>query len=175
MLKRKLALAGAALLMTGASAALAHVSLEDPEAQIGSTYKAVLRVPHGCDGKPTVKIRVQIPEGVIAVKPMPKAGWKLDKVTSKYQHSYDYFGKAMDEGVTEVIWSDGTLADDEYDEFVFRAFLNPNLKVGKSIYFPLVQECSDGAMERWIEIPAEGRNADDYEMPAPGTKIVPKK
>lgn len=175
MLKLKLALTGAVFLMTGVTAALAHVSLENPEAQIGSTYKAVLRVPHGCDGKPTTKLRVQIPEGVIAIKPMPKAGWKLDKVRSKYEQSYDYYGKATDEGVTEVVWSNGNLADDEYDEFVFRAFLTPDLKVGKTVYFPVVQECSDGATERWIEIPAEGKNADDYEMPAPGTKIVPKK
>lgn len=62
------------------SPAAAHVSLETKQATVGASYKAVFTVPHGCAGSPTVKIRVQIPEGVIAVKPMPKAGWNVDVV-----------------------------------------------------------------------------------------------
>ena len=49
----------------GTNAALAHITLETQEAAAGSTYKAVLRVPHGCEGKATTAVRVQIPEGVI--------------------------------------------------------------------------------------------------------------
>lgn len=109
---------------------------------------------------------MQIPEGVIASKPMPKAGWKLEKVKSKYARSYDYYGKATDEGVTELVWRNANLADDEYAEFVFSgAFWTPDLKVGETLHFPVVQECFDGATERWIEIPAHGKNADDYECP----------
>ena len=46
-------LVATAVAAIGASNALAHVSLETKEAAVGSTYKAVLRVPHGCEGKPT--------------------------------------------------------------------------------------------------------------------------
>src|SRR5262245_44630821 len=73
--------AGAFVVIAGASA---HVTLEVPEAALGASYKATLRVNHGCEGSPTVALRVRMPEGVIAVKPMPKAGWKLDVVTRKY-------------------------------------------------------------------------------------------
>ena len=45
------------------SAASAHVTLERQEAPVGSSYKAVLRVPHGCDGSPTTAIRVRVPAG----------------------------------------------------------------------------------------------------------------
>jgi len=55
-----------------ASPAGAHISLENRQATIGAPYKAVFAVPHGCAGSATIKIRVQIPEGVIAAKPMPK-------------------------------------------------------------------------------------------------------
>ena len=55
-----------------ASSASAHITLENREATVGTFYKAVFAVPHGCAGSATVKIRVQIPEGVIGVKPMPK-------------------------------------------------------------------------------------------------------
>jgi uncharacterized protein YcnI len=36
-----------------------------------------------------------------------------------------------------------------------------------------VQDCEGGAAERWIEIPAAGKVADDYPFPAPGLKLTP--
>ena len=77
---RELALgtAGAVVLFVAASSA--HVTLEKREAPVGAPYKAVLRVPHGCEGAATIAIRVRVPEGMIAVKPMPKPGWKIDAV-----------------------------------------------------------------------------------------------
>ena len=159
-------------LLLAAGAASAHVTLETAEAKAGSTYKAVLRVPHGCDGSATVKITVKIPEGVIAVKPMPHAGWTIDTVKSKYAKPYDYYGHALDEGVTEVTWSGGNLPDAYYDEFVLRGMIAADVPAGM-IYFPVVQECEKG-VERWIEIPEAGKDSDDYETPAPGLKVLPK-
>jgi uncharacterized protein YcnI len=43
--------------------AIAHVTLENREAPVGAGYKAVLRVPHGCEGTATTTLRVRIPEG----------------------------------------------------------------------------------------------------------------
>ena len=73
-MKTRINIAIGALLLALASTnpALAHVTLAVPTATPGTGYKAVLRVPHGCDGAATTGIRVQIPEGYIAVKPMPK-------------------------------------------------------------------------------------------------------
>ncbi|MFK4824918.1 YcnI family protein [Paenochrobactrum sp. BZR 588] len=156
------------------STAFAHVSLEKTEALVGSTYKAILRIPHGCEGKPTNVVRVKIPEGVIAVKPMPKAGWELEKKRGQYGKSYDYYGTATTEGVTEVIWSGGNLGDDEYDEFVLRGYLTTDLKAGDMLYFPVVQQCPGDLAERWIEIPGDGQTSDDLELPAPGLKLLEK-
>lgn len=99
---KKIILATTALGL-GAMPALAHVTLEVAEAPVGSTYKAVFRVPHGCENKPTNVVRVQIPEGVIAVKPQPKAGWELEKTRGAYASSYDYYGTPTTEGVKEII------------------------------------------------------------------------
>src|SRR5262245_59617970 len=85
--------------------ALAHVALESQQAPVASTYKAVLRVPHGCEGAATLKLRVRIPEGVIAVKPMPKAGWTVETVKGKYARTYDNFGTPVSEGVQEIVWT----------------------------------------------------------------------
>ncbi|ACP22070.1 hypothetical protein NGR_b06120 (plasmid) [Sinorhizobium fredii NGR234] len=167
-------ISAAALTVLGATAASAHSTLEVTDAHVGSSYKAVIRVPHGCEGKPTIAVRVQVPEGMIAAKPMPKTGWTLEKIKGPYEKSYDYFGTPMKEGVKEIVWKGGSLADDEYDEFVFRAFLTDSLPVGKTIYVPVVQECPEGAAERWIEIPKEGQSSDELEFPAPGIKLLEK-
>jgi len=162
----------AGLAAFGATTALAHVTLEVGEAPAGSTYKAIVRVPHGCEGSPTLKVIVRIPEGVIAVKPMPHAGWTLETAKGKYAKSYDYYGTPLTEGVTEITWSGGKLLDEHYDEFVFRGMLAADLAPGM-LYFPVVQECETGT-ERWIEIPEAGKTADDYESPAPGLNVLPK-
>ncbi|WGS17107.1 MULTISPECIES: DUF1775 domain-containing protein [unclassified Bradyrhizobium] len=172
---RRALLAGAisALAM---SPALAHITLEGKQAAIGSYYKAVFAVPHGCAGSATTKIRVQIPDGVIAVKPMPKPGWNVESVSGKYTTEYDYHGRKFSEGVKEVAWSGGKLADQNYDEFVMMTFLTDTLKPNTTLYFPVVQECEQG-VSRWIDIPAEGRGNDhDYgsKTPAPGVKLLPK-
>lgn len=170
----RLLVAAATLLAVLTTPVLAHVTLEAQEASPGSAYKAVLRVPHGCKGSPTTRVRVQIPEGVIAVKPMPKAGWQLDTAKGAFAKSYDYYGTPTADGVKEISWSGGRLPDEFYEEFVFRAFLTKDPKPGTTLYFPVVQDCETGT-DRWIEIPADGKSADDYEAPAPGLKLVPKR
>jgi uncharacterized protein YcnI len=161
--------------MLAVSSASAHISLENRQATIGEGYKAVFMVPHGCAGSATIKIRVQIPEGVIAVKPMPKAGWNVGVIKGKYSGEYDYHGAKSSEGVKEVVWSGGKLTDDNYDEFVISTFLTSALKPNTTLYFPTVQECEQG-VSRWIDIPEEGHaaNGDEGKSPAPGVKLMPK-
>ncbi|MER8382692.1 YcnI family protein [Mesorhizobium sp. M0815] len=171
---KKSLLPGCVLLVLGTSAAFAHITLETPEAAVGSTYKAVLRVPHGCEGKAMTALRVQIPEGVLSVKPMPKPGWTLQVKNGKYEKSYQLYGQAVTSGVKEVDWSAGSLPDEFYDEFVFRTTLASDLPAGQTLHFPVVQEC-DGVADRWIEIPAVGQAEDALEFPAPGLKLLPKK
>ena len=75
-----------------------------------------------------------------------------------YAKTYDYYGKPTSEGVKEIVWKGGNLGDDEYDEFVLRGYLTPDLKAGEMLYFPVVQECPEGKAERWIEVPAAGQS-----------------
>ena len=168
---RELAL-GAAGAVVFVCAASAHVTLETREAPVGAPYKAVLRVPHGCDGAATVALRVRVPEGMIAVKPMPKPGWKIETVSGKYPKTYSYFhGAKLSEGVVEVSFSGGSLPEAYYDEFVFTGFIAGDLEPGTVLYFPLVQECEQG-VHRWIEIPAAGQKWDDLREPAPFIRLI---
>jgi uncharacterized protein YcnI len=153
------------------------VTLENRQAAVGSYYKAVFAVPHGCAGSPTTKIRVQIPEGVISVKPMPKPGWALETISGKYAVEYEPHGKKLSEGVKEVVWSGGKLPDNNYDEFIMATYLTPALKPNSTLYFPVLQECEKG-VNRWIDIPKGGAAAaghnDESKSPAPGLKLIPK-
>jgi periplasmic copper chaperone A len=155
----------------------AHVTLERQEAPVGASYKAVLRVPHGCAGSPTTAIRARVPAGIIGVKPMPKPGWQLNTVTGKYQKPYTLRGAPVTEGVTEIAWSGGKLLDTHYDEFVFVGVIAEELGGGQTIYFPVVQECEKG-VHRWIEVPtgkpSEGHGAGSAE-PAAALRLLPKK
>ena len=171
----KAACAAIVLAAVVASPAAAHVTLERRQAPVGSYYKAVFAVPHGCAGSPTVKLRVQVPEGVIGIKPMPKAGWTVETVKGKYATEYDFHGSKLSEGVKEVVWSGGKLADENYDEFVFSSYLTPGLKPDTTLYFPVVQECEQG-VSRWIDIPAEGHSGhgEGSKTPAPGLKLIAK-
>jgi len=153
--------------------ASAHITLEQEEASANSSYKAVLRVPHGCEGAATTTVRVQIPEGLIVAKPMPKPDWQVELKEGDYAKAYDYFESKVTKGVKEIAWTGGNLPDSFYDEFVFRVRIT-DFPPGTVVYLPTVQECNS-AGERWIEIPEAGKSADDYEFPAPGFTIIEKK
>ena len=56
------------------------------------------------------KVRVRIPEGIVAVKPMPKAGWTLETAKGAYVKAYQVNGEAVSEGVTDIVWT-GSLDD----------------------------------------------------------------
>lgn len=157
----------AATLLAISAPAFAHATLEVQEARIGATYKAVLRVPHGCGTEATNVVRVQIPEGFFNVKPMPKAGWELETVTAPYAASYDNHGTELIEGVVEIIWSGGNLPNEWYDEFVFRGSFADSLEEG-TFYFPAIQECANGE-EAWIDTSGD----DGASHPAPSLTLVP--
>jgi uncharacterized protein YcnI len=158
--------------LLAATPAGAHVLLEGKQAAIGAEYKAVFVVPHGCAGSPTIKLRVQIPEGVIATEAAPVDGWNVETVKGKYAAEYDYKGAKISEGIKEVAWSGGKLPDKTRQEFAIATYLTGELKPNTTLYFPVVQECEQG-VSRWIEIPPDGAtHSHEGKWPAPGVKLT---
>ena len=163
---------GGAALAAFALAALpahAHVTLEVANAPANSTFKAVFIVPHGCDGQATNAVTITLPEGFIAVKPMPKAGWSLSTREASFAQSYELWGNTVSEGVTEVSWSGGDLPDDQFDEFVLRGRVTA-FEPGTSLPFKVVQTCADGTVE-WTEVAAPGVDPHSLAHPAPTLTI----
>jgi uncharacterized protein YcnI len=157
--------------LLAAGPARAHVTLDRNEAPAESFFNAMVNVPHGCEGSPTLKVRVRIPAGVIGIKPQPKPGWELvirkEKLAQPIVESH---GRTISEVVAEVTWT-GRLLDENFDQFGIHMRL-PN-KPGETLYFPTVQECENG-VHRWIEIPAAGKSRGDYKEPAPFLRLTPK-
>lgn len=147
----------------------AHVTLAEPEANAGQSYKGVLRIGHGCEGTPTISLSVEIPDGVVAVKPMPKAGWTLQTEQGAYPEAVTIHGRKLTSGVRRITWSGGRVLDSEYDEFVFVSQLAPN--ASRPVYLPVVQACEKGE-HRWVDIPKAGQNPRDLAAPAPVLRVA---
>jgi periplasmic copper chaperone A len=169
-------LIAACAILYWANTALAHVTLEQASVETNATTKATLRVGHGCEGMPTQALRVQVPEGFLGSKPMPKAGWTLTVQRAKLAKPYDDHGRQITEDVTEVTWTakapEFYIGNDQYDEFVLR---------GKApgtpgpLWFKVSQMCQDGVktgQNPWVEVPASGTSTKGLKFPAALLNVV---
>ena len=159
----------AAVISAGPQIALAHATLETATAKSGAPWKGVVRIGHGCEGTATTNLRISIPEGVIGVHPMPKAGWKLEIISGLYAKPYDLYGKSVTEGARELIWSGGSLPDAFYDEFVFTGMVAKG--VSGTLPVPVIQTCEKG-LQNWTEIAAQGQDAHALGKPAPVLTVM---
>ena len=151
----------------------AHVTLDAREAPTDSYFKAAFTVPHGCEGSPTTRIRIRIPEGIASVKPQPKPGWDVATVKTKLATpTKGSHGETITEVISEVSWSGGRLLDEHMDVFMMQIRL-PNAAPGTILYFPVVQDCEKGTT-RWIEIPEPGAKPGGLKEPAPALRLLAK-
>jgi uncharacterized protein YcnI len=142
------------LLLATAGAAQAHITLEQPEAPAGTSYRAVFKVGHGCEGGAATKeIIVTLPEGLRGAKPMPKPGWTLTLSPGQIRWAAN----------SEADW----LQDAWYDEFIVRAGLPAE---PGELWFAVRQVCAQGEAN-WAERPT----ADNPRprAPAPRLKLLP--
>jgi len=158
-------------LFASAGIATAHSSLEKSEAKAGGFYKAVVRIPHGCEGKATTAVKVELPEGFISAQPQLKAGWKVETAKGDYAESYKVHGKDVTSGVKQVTWSEGDLPSDFYDEFVVVGQL-AKFDKDTTLTFPVTQFCGTDDSVAWTEIAKEGQNPHDLEHPAPQLQVL---
>ncbi len=145
-----------------ASPAAAHIVLATPQADSGAYYAGFFRVSHGCEGSPTVSIRISIPEGVESAKPQPKPGWTLTVEREDLARPIQGEGGPVTSRVTAITWT-GELADDQFDQFGIMMKLPA---AAGPLYFPAQQTCRDGARD-WVQIPADGQAWGALESPAP--------
>lgn len=133
----------------GAGPVLAHIDPDPTEAPAGSEVSVGFTVEHGCEGSPTVELRMRLPEGVTG-SPEPPAGWT---------------GAVEDDVVS---FTGGPLADDI--EETFRVRMTLPLAEGTTIYFPFVQRCEVGEIA-WIDTPDDASD-NELDEPAPAMTLT---
>lgn len=152
------------------AAAFAHAGITPKAAENGQTIKAVITVPHGCDGAATTDVIVKLPEGFVGAKPQAKAGWQVEITKGDYAKTYKLHGKDVSSGAREVHWSGGNLPDDQFDEFVIQGSVQ-GFDAAASLPFVTTQLCGTTGTVTWDEIPAEGQDAHSLEHPAPAIAV----
>jgi copper(I)-binding protein len=130
------------------SSAFGHVSLQQPTAEPGSAYKAVLRVGHGCDGSATTAIAVQLPAGFSEARPEARDGWTLSSQGDQVR--WTAAGK------------EAALPSKERAEFVVNGKLP---QATGPLWFKVLQVCEQGRID-WSQVPATGSSIEGLKTPA---------
>jgi uncharacterized protein YcnI len=140
------------------ASAHATVQMYGEKATAGGYGAVFIRIPHAAADRSTVKVEVQIPEGVTAVKPQRLSGWS-ESVTKGAD------GKT----VTSVTWSNGSLPDTSFQDFGIQVKFP---KDAGTVYFKTVQTLDDGSTIGWVEIPAAGVDSHSLAKPSPSVTTV---
>ncbi len=159
----------AAVLASGS--AYAHVTLDQKAAPTSSYFRGAFRIGHGCEGSATVAVTVTLPDGVRGAKPMPKAGWTVERRVEKLTKPYDSHGKAVTENVTAITWRGGLLPDSFFDEFLIQMQLP---EAPGPIWFKVLQRCETGE-NNWATVPASGVSTRGIKAPAVLLEMVAPK
>jgi uncharacterized protein YcnI len=172
MFLRALALpvAGAAVVLAAGPAA-AHVTISPAEGAAGSFTVLAASVPHGCDGSPTTKVAIRMPEQILSVTPTRNPLWDVRKVMKTLDAPVaDAHGNEVTERVAQVVYTAKEPLPDGYRD-AFELSLQIPDAVGETLAFPVVQSCAKGETA-WVET-AEGGDTEELEAPAPTLTVLP--
>lgn len=169
MHKRIMQLAAVAALSAACAApAFAH-AVVSPRSVAPGYARVTVSIGHGCEGSPTKSVRVEIPEGYVAAKPMPKPGWTIEIERGDYAKPYAMHGKEIKAGPTAITWT-GDLPDAYFDEFSLNGMF-AGVEAGQKLYFNTTQTCEDGSMA-WAEMAEDGEDPHALAFPAPFVTIA---
>jgi periplasmic copper chaperone A len=161
----RFSLTAAAVLLS--TSAFAHASITPNTAANGASVKVAIAVPHGCDGKPTDRLTVVIPEGFVSAKPQVKAGWQIEVTEGDYAKPYELHGEPVTSGAVSITWSGGSIPDDQFDEFVLKGTVNADTPLA----FATTQFCGDASVA-WDQVAADGQDPHALEHPAPVLSVT---
>lgn len=162
----------AALGLANIGVASAHVTISPTTAAAGSYTVLTVSVPHGCEGSPTTKVAIRIPERIESVTPTRNALWDVRKVMTQLdQPVTDAHGKTVTERVGKIVYTaEKPLPPGQRAEFELSVKL-PDTP-GKTLVFPTVQTCQEGETA-WVQVPASGQSAHQLAHPAPTVTVLP--
>ncbi len=164
--------ATAALTLAVVAPAGAHVGATVTDASAGAFTVATFSVPHGCEDSPTTEIEIQVPESVLSVTPTRNPYYDLETtITQLDEPTTDAHGNEVTERTSSITYTATTpLPDGQRDTFEL-SFQVPDA-AGEVLAFPTIQTCEKGRTD-WVEVAADGQDAEALEHPAPSFEILP--
>lgn len=132
---------GVALCIAGPASA--HIHTSPSEVKAGTENTVGFIIEHGCEGSPTTKVELQLPDGVTGIAGVDANG----------------FTASVDGQV--VTFSGGTLPD--ATEQAFEVTFTAPSEAG-TIDIPLIQTCEQGSTD-WIEPEVDGQPEPDHPAP----------
>lgn len=166
-----LPVATAAITLSLVGPASAHVTATPSTAAAGAYSVVTFSVGHGCEGSPTTKIEIQVPESVLSVTPSRNPFYDVEKTMEELDEPVtDAHGNEVTERTASIVYTAETpLPDGQRDAFEL-SFQLPDAE-GETLAFPTIQTCEDGETG-WTQVPADGQDADELETPAPAFEIT---
>ena len=164
--------ATAAIALSLASPASAHVTATPSTAAAGAYTVVTFSVGHGCEGSPTTKIEIQVPETVLSVTPSRNPFYDVEKTVEQLDEPVtDAHGNEITERTSTIVYTARTpLPDGQRDTFEL-SFQVPDAE-GEVLAFPTIQTCEKGETA-WTQVPSDGQDEDELENPAPSFTITP--
>ena len=162
-------LAALAALALSAPAA-AHVVFDQETAPAGQLATLGLRVMHGCGGKPTTKVIIDLPPGMMRVTPRMIPGWKVSVGTRPLDKPVMLHGFEVKVAPAQITWEGGSLPDAAYEVFEFRGMMPDRPET--TLVFPTVQNCPGGGVETWTQVAKPGEDPLKLETPAPTVRLI---
>ena len=139
------ATAALGLVALSAGSASAHVTVTPDTTAAGGYAVLTFSVPHGCEGSPTTKIAIAMPDDVPQVTPTVNPGWTVEKVQEKLDPPVkDAHGNEVTERVSQVVYTARTPLPDGYRDTLALSLQLPE-KEGETLTFPIVQTCAKGS------------------------------
>lgn len=121
--------------------ATAQTRLETAEAAAGTDVDLSFVVGPGCGGG-TAALRLDVPEGLLRVRPQAPDGWRMTVREGSLAYIYNFRDAMISSGVKSVEWTAEAPAAGEA-RFEIRASVAV-LPVGEKLAFSAVQICGDG-------------------------------
>ncbi len=163
--------ATAALLLTAASGATAHVGVTPDKTDANSYALLTFGIPHGCDTSGTTKVAITLPQELNDAQPTVNPNWTVEKVTEQLGEPKKLAdGTSITKRTSQIVYTAKTpLAHELRDALVLSVKL-PDA-AGTTLYFPTLQSCETGQTD-WSEIAKDGQDPHSLEAPAPSVTVT---
>lgn len=158
-------------LLAQAVPAGAHVSVTPTETAAGAHTLMTVSVPHGCDGSPTTKVEIQVPEQILSVTPTRNPLWTVTKTKAKLDEPLtDAHGNEVTERDGTVVYEARSPLPDGYRD-AFELSLTLPEEEGETLVFPTIQTCAEGETA-WVEVASGSQDPEELEHPAPTVTVT---